>query len=116
VQRNGRHVLVLAARQPRLVTELEAAGFHVEARNRPLDAGEPVQTDLAIVCRGRLIGRNQADSLCRRGIPVIEVHTAEPQTPSTANWIRVSNRIGKSDLVQLARAVADWAENGRGAA
>ena len=116
MERNGGRVLVLAARQPRLVTELEAAGFTVEARNRPLGPGERVDPDLAIVFRGRLIGRNQADSLTKSGVPVIEVHTAEPQTPSTANWLRVSNRIGKADLVQLARAVADWAENGRSAA
>lgn len=116
MRRNNRRVLVLAARQPGLVSELEAAGFHVEARNRPLEAGERPRADLAIVFRGRLIGRNQAHSLSKRGLPVIEVHTAEPQTSSTANWIRISNRIAKSDLVQVARAVADWAENGRSAA
>jgi hypothetical protein len=99
-----------------LVTELEAAGFAVDSRTRPLANGDRVAADLAIVCRGRLIGRNQADLLSRRGIPVIEVHTAEPQTPSTAGWIRVSNRVPKSDLVQLVRALADSAENGRGAA
>ena len=47
---------------------------------------------------------------------MIEVHTAEPQTPSTAGWIRVSNRVPKTDLVQVVRALADWAENGGRAA
>jgi hypothetical protein len=116
VQRNGRRVLVLAARQPGLVSELEAAGFAVDSRTRPLSDDEGVATDVAIVFRGRLIGRNQAHLLSKHGIPVIEVHTATPQTPSTSNWIRVSNRIAKSDLVQVARALADWAENGRSAA
>jgi hypothetical protein len=116
VQRKSRRVLVLAARQPALVSELEEAGFAVEPRTRPLADGERVATDLAIIFRGRLIGRNQAMLLSKRGVPVIEVHTAEPQTPSTAAWIRLSNRIPKSDLVQLARAVADGSENGRNAA
>jgi hypothetical protein len=116
VGRNGRRVLVLAARQPTLVSELEAAGFDVDSRTRPLNTGERLSADLAIVCRGRLIGRNQAHLLARRGVPVIEVHTAEPQTPSTAGWIRVSNRVPKADLVQVVRALADWAENGGRAA
>jgi hypothetical protein len=116
VQRNSRRVLVLAARQPALVSELEAAGFAVEPRTRPLADGERISADLAIIFRGRLIGRNQALLLSKRGVPVIEVHTAEPQTPSTAGWIRLSNRVPKSDLVQLARAVADGSENGRSAA
>jgi hypothetical protein len=112
---NGNRVLLLAARQPALMSELEAAGFEVDARSQPLDSGERVSTDLAIVVRGRLIGRNQAHLLAERGVPVIEVHTAEPQTPSTGSWIRVSNRMAKSDLVQLARALADSAGNGDGA-
>ena len=105
-------MLVLAARQPALISELEAAGFEVDARSQPLNAGDRVSTDLAIVFRGRLIGRNQAHFLAKRGVPVIEVHSAEPQTPSTGGWIRVSNRMAKSDLVQLARALADSAGNG----
>jgi hypothetical protein len=109
---NGNRVLLLAARQPALISELEAAGFHVDARNKPLDEGERVATDLAIVFRGRLIGRNQAHLLAKRGVPVIEVHSAEPQTPSTGSWIRLSNRIAKSDLVQLVRALVDGSENG----
>jgi hypothetical protein len=109
---NGNRVLLLAARQPALVSELEAAGFEVDARTKPLNAGERVSTDLAIVFRGRLIGRSQAHSLAKRGVPVIEVHSAEPQTPSTSTWIRVSNRIAKSDLVQVARALADSAGDG----
>jgi hypothetical protein len=116
MRRNGRRVLVLAARQPTLVSELEAAGFDVDSRTRPLNTGERLSADLAIVCRGRLIGRNQAHLLARKGVPVIEVHTAEPQTPSTAGWIRVSNRVPKPDLVQVVRALADWAENGGRAA
>jgi hypothetical protein len=97
------------------MSELEAAGFDVDARSQPLNAGERVSTDLAIVFRGRLIGRNQACLLAERGVPVIEVHSAEPQTPSTGSWIRVSNRMAKSDLVQLARALADSAGNRAGA-
>ena len=46
----------------------------------------------------------------QRGIPVIEVLTSEPTTPSTAGWLRLSNRISKPDLVQVVRAVADWAD------
>jgi hypothetical protein len=113
---NGHRVLVLAARQPLLVSELEAAGFEVDSRTRPLEKGEPPSVDLAVVFRGRLIGRNQAHLLSKKGVPVIEVHTAEPQTPSTAGWIRVSNRMPKPDLVQLVRALADWSENGGRAA
>jgi hypothetical protein len=109
---NGNRVLVLAARQPALISELEAAGFEVDARSQPLNGGERISTDLAIVFRGRLIGRNQAHLLAERGVPVIEVHSAEPQTPSTSSWIRVSNRMAKSDLVQVARALADSAGNG----
>jgi hypothetical protein len=116
MRRNGRRVLVLAARQPVLVSELEAAGFHVDSRTQPLATGDRVAADLAIVCRGRLIGRNQAHLISKRGVPVIEVHTAEPQTPSTAGWLRVSNRMPKADLVQVVRALADWAENGGRAA
>jgi hypothetical protein len=111
---NGNRVLLLAARQPALMSELEAAGFDVDARSQPLNAGERVSTDLAIVFRGRLIGRNQARLLAERGVPVIEVHSAEPQTPSTGSWLRVSNRMAKSDLVQLARALADSAGDGGG--
>jgi hypothetical protein len=106
---NDNRVLLLAARQPALISELEAAGFQVDARTKPLNAGERVSTDLAIVFRGRVIGRNQAHLLAERGVPVIEVHSAEPQTPSTSTWIRVSNRMAKSDLVQVARALADSA-------
>lgn len=112
---NGNRVLLLAARQPALASQLESAGFRVDTRSRPLQPGERPSADLAIVFRGRLIGRNQAHLLTKRGVPVIEVHTAEPQTASTSNWIRVSNRIAKSDLVQVARAVVNWAENGGGA-
>jgi hypothetical protein len=111
VKDNGRRVLVLAARQPLLVSELKAAGFDVDSRTRPLNTGERVSADLAVVFRGRLIGRNQAHQLAKKGVPVIEVHTAEPQTPSTAGWLRVSNRMPKPDLVQVVRALADWAEN-----
>jgi hypothetical protein len=38
--------------------------------------------------------------------------TSEPTTPSTAGWLRLSNRISKPDLVQVVRAVADWSANG----
>ena len=109
---NGNRVLLLAARQPALIHELEAAGFEVDARSQPLNQGDRVSTDLAIVFRGRLIGRNQAHILAERGVPVIEVHSAEPQTPSTSTWIRVSNRMAKADLVQVARALADSNGNG----
>lgn len=102
----GSRVLVLAARQPEFVSLLEDAGYAVEARSRPLD-GTDVEADVAVVFRGRLIGRAQAPSLCERGIPVIEVLTVEPPSASTADWVRVSNRIPKSDLVQLVHALAD---------
>jgi hypothetical protein len=101
-------ILLLAARQPDLRAQLEEAGFTVDARRRPLN-GEAAEADVALVFRGRLIGRNQAASLAERGIPVIEVLTSEPTSPSTSGWLRLSNRISKPDLVQIVRAVADWA-------
>jgi hypothetical protein len=79
-------------------------------RTRPLTHSEQVAADVAVVFRGRLIGRNQAPTLVKRAIPVIEVLTAEPQSASTAEWIRLSNRIAKPDLAQIVRAVADWAQ------
>ena len=109
---NGRKVLLLAARQPDLRGLLEEAGFTVEAERQPPKDGLP-DADLAVVFRGRLIGRNQAASLHERGIPVVEVLTSEPTSPSTADWLRLSSRISKPDLVQVVRAVADWA-NGNG--
>jgi hypothetical protein len=103
-------VLVLAARQPGFSELLEHAGFDVEMRTQPLSGSEQVAADVAVVFRGRLIGRNQAPALVERAIPVIEVLTAEPQSASTAAWIRLSNRITKPDLAQVVRAVADWAQ------
>jgi hypothetical protein len=101
-------VLLLAARQPDLRGLLEEAGFTVDAQRKPPKEGLP-DADLAVVFRGRLIGRNQASTLHERGIPVVEVLTSEPTTPSTAGWLRLSNRISKPDLVQVVRAVAAWA-------
>lgn len=101
-------VLLLAARQPELTALLEDAGFEVDARRRPLDDGIP-EVDVAVVFRGRLIGRSQAAVLNDQGIPVIEVLTSEPTSPSTHDWLRLSNRIHKSDLVQIVRSVADSA-------
>lgn len=105
-------VLLLAARQPDLRGLLEDAGFAIEAQRHPPEDGLP-DVDLAVVFRGRLIGRNQAATLHERGIPVVEVLTSEPTTPSTAGWLRLSNRISKPDLVQVVRAVADWAGGDR---
>jgi hypothetical protein len=102
----GKRVFLLAARQPDLQALLEDAGFEVDARRRPLDGGVP-EADVAVVFRGRLLGRNQATMIHERGIPVIEVLTAEPTTPSTRTWLRLSNRVPKSDLVQIVRSVAD---------
>jgi hypothetical protein len=102
-------VLLLAARQPDLRGLLEEAGFTVDAQRHPPRDGFP-DVDLAIVFRGRLIGRNQAATLHERGIPVVEVMTSEPTTASTAGWLRLSNRISKPDLVQVVRALADWAD------
>jgi len=102
-------ILVLAARQPAFSELLEDAGFEVEVRTRPLDDDEALEADLAVVFRGRLIGRAQAAVLSDRGIPVIEVLNVEPPSSSSADWIRLSNRITKSDLVQVVHAVADRA-------
>ena len=102
-------ILLLAARQPDLRGLLEEAGFTVDAQPHPPNDGLP-DVDLAVVFRGRLIGRNQAAILHERGIPVVEVLTSEPTTASTAGWLRLSNRISKPDLVQVVRAVADWAD------
>jgi hypothetical protein len=108
------HVLVLAARQPAFAELLEDAGFEVDLRTRPLADPEEIDADLAVVFRGRLIGRAQAAALSDRGIPVIEVMNVEPPSSSTATWIRVSNRMTKSDLVQVVHALADWATAGLG--
>jgi hypothetical protein len=101
-------VLVLAARQPEFTALLEHAGYDVDARNRPLENGD-VEADVAVVFRGRLIGRRQAELLTESGIPVVEVLTVEPPSPSRADWVRLSNRVPKSDLVQIVQAVAAWA-------
>jgi hypothetical protein len=98
--------LVIAARQPEFGGLLEEAGFEVELRTRPLDEG-PVAADVAVVFRGRLIGRTQAATLAEAGIPVVEVLTSPPTSPSTRSWIRLSNRIAKPDLVQVVHALAD---------
>ena len=98
--------LVLAARQPDFSSLLEDAGFDVEVRTRPLN-GDDIEADVAVVFRGRLIGRNQAATLNARGVPVVEVMTVPPTSTSTARWVRVSNRIAKSDLVQIVHSLAD---------
>jgi hypothetical protein len=110
----GQRILVLAARQPEFISLLELAGYEVDARTRPL-GDEPVEADLAVVFRGRLLGRNQAAQLERRGIPVIEVMTVEPPSASTESWLRLSNRIPKPDLVQVVHAVAAWSRHRVGA-
>jgi hypothetical protein len=97
--------LVIAARQPEFSRLLEEAGFDVEVRTRPLD-GNPARADVAIVFRGRLIGRQQAAQLAESGIPVVEVLTSPPTSPSTRTWVRLSNRIAKPDLVQIVHALA----------
>jgi len=102
--------LVIAARQPEFSSLLEDAGFDVEIRTRPLN-GDPVDADVAVVFRGRLIGRNQAATLSANGVPVVEVLTVPPTSQSTARWVRVSNRIAKSDLVQIVHALADAARS-----
>jgi hypothetical protein len=109
VSKRPSRVLVLAARQPAFCELLEDAGFDVELSTRPLGEPEEVDADLAVVFRGRLIGRTQAAALVDSAIPVIEVMNVEPPSASTGAWIRVSNRITKSDLVQIVQAVADWA-------
>ena len=107
VASNGRRVLLVASRQPDFADLLEGAGFEVEVRTRPLDDFAAVDHDVAVVFRGRLIGRQQAAELAERGVPVVEVLTVEPPSSSTANWVRLSNRISKSDLVQVVQATAD---------
>jgi len=97
--------LVVAARQPEFSGLLQAAGYEVVVQTRPLDS--EVEADVAVVFRGRLIGRNQAAGLAAAGVPVVEVFTATPTARSSAGWIRVSNRVSKSDLVQIVHALAD---------
>jgi hypothetical protein len=110
VSRNGRkRILLLAARQSALEALLEEAGFDVVSRPRPLDGDLP-DAEVAVVFRGRLIGRNQATRLRAEGRRVIEVFTSEPTSPSTREWLRLSNRISKTDLVQIVRSVADAPE------
>jgi hypothetical protein len=98
--------LVVAARQPDFSSLLEAAGYDVVVQTKPHD-GNPVDADVAVVFRGRLIGRNQAAALAAAGVPVVEVFTATPTARSSGSWIRVSNRVTKSDLVQIVHALAD---------
>jgi hypothetical protein len=99
--------LVLAARQPEFSELLEQAGFDVELRTRPLNGEEEIDADVAVVFRGRLIGRTQAGTLSAAGIPVVEVLTAPPTGTSTAKWVKLSNRIPKPDLVQVVHSLAD---------
>jgi len=96
--------LVIAARQPEFARLLEDAGFDVETRTRPLD-GVPA-ADVAVVFRGRLIGRAQAAQIADAGVPVVEVLTSPPTSPSTRTWVKLSNRIAKPDLVQVVHALA----------
>jgi hypothetical protein len=84
--KGSKRVLLLAARQPELTGLLEEAGFDVEVRRRPL-GGEAPDVDLAVVFRGRL--------------------TSEPTGTSSRDWLRISNRIHKPDLVQIVRSLAD---------
>ena len=109
---NGRKVLVIAASQPEFAALLEEDGFDVDLRTRPLDTTDDVDADVAVVFRGRLIGWKQASTLAERGIPVVEVLTVEPPGSSTSNWIRLSNRMTKSDLAQVVHAVADATRDG----
>ena len=104
-----KRILLLAARQPEVSALLEDAGFEVDARRRPL-GGDIPDADVAVVFRGRLIGRNQAAILNSKGVRVIEVLMSEPTSASTHYWLRLSHRIPKSDLVQIIRSVADGAE------
>jgi hypothetical protein len=101
-----KRILLLAARQPALEALLEDAGFDVDSLPRLPDDDLP-DAQVALVFRGRLIGRNQAARLRDEGRRVIEVFTSEPTTPSTRDWLRLSNRISKTDLVQIVRSVAD---------
>jgi hypothetical protein len=103
-----RKVLVLAARQPEFARLLEDDGFEVQVRSRPLNGADDVEADVAVVFRGRLIGRNQASLLSQAGIAVVEVMSVDPPGTSNANWIRVSNRVLKSDLAQIVHALYDW--------
>jgi len=112
VSKPAARILVLAARQPAFCELLEDAGFEVDVHTRPLGDPEKVDADLAVVFRGRLLGRTQAAALVAVGIPVVEVMNVEPPSVSTRDWIRVSNRITKTDLVQIVHAVADWAKTG----
>jgi hypothetical protein len=112
---SGQRVLVLAARQPEFVSLLVDAGYDVDARTQPL-YDEAVETDVAVVFRGRLIGRNQAVILSERGIPVVEVLTVEPPGTSNADWVRLSNRVPKTDLVQVVHALAARGRTDVGAA
>jgi len=98
----------MAARQPDFAELLAKDGFDVQLRTRPLADPDEAEADVAVVFRGRLIGRTQAPSLVQRGIPVVEVLTVEPPSISTAEWIRVSNRVAKTDLAQIVHALAAW--------
>jgi hypothetical protein len=113
VEGNGAKVLVIAARQSDFAALLEDDGFEVDVRTRPLADFDEPDADVAVVFRGRLIGRTQASELAERGIPVVEVLTVEPPGRSSARWVRLSNRIAKSDLAQVVHAIADGARRRR---
>ena len=51
----------------------------------------------------------EAAQLADAGIPVVEILTSPPTSPSTRTWIKLSNRIAKPDLVQVVHALADRA-------
>jgi len=104
----------MAARQGDFAALLEEAGFNVDVRTRPIDDFDAPEADVAVIFRGRMIGRSQAAALTARGIPVVEVLTVEPPSRSTGEWIRLSNRITKSDLLQVVQAVADWSRERNG--
>ena len=71
---------------------------------------EWLHADVAVVFRGRLIGRAQAAQLAEAGIPVVEILTSAPTTPSTRHWIKLSNRIAKPDLVQVVHSLANGSD------
>jgi hypothetical protein len=102
-----KRALVIAARQPAFTDLLEQSGFDVDIRTRPIDGDLDATPDVAVIFRGRLIGRGQAARLAQSGVAVVEIMTVDPPGTSSARWIRLSNRIGKSDLVQVVQAVAD---------
>ncbi len=94
---------------------LEQAGYSVDARSRPLESAD-VEADVAVVFRGRLLGREPRRRFSESRHPGDRGADLRSAERFRADWVRLSNRVPKPDLVQVVHAVAAWAGGRVGAA